>query len=411
TYNYLDSIGKKRGLDTKLKFAEGLIDGELRFKYFNFYISRFLWVNNIEGYRPGIGLHSNDRVSRAFYIGGFAGYGFKDSLWKYGGEIKFKLYHKNGIYLKGFYQKDFEESGAINFYKDQDIVSSELLRGFLVNNFDRVERTQIDLTGRTLQFLWYAITAYTARKVSTTNYQFAQFKNGEPVFGNEFNYAAIKVAVRYAYKEKMVQALHNTFLIGTKYPVLFGQVTKGFKNILGSDFEFTKVEAKIKFSFSTKAIGDIDFQIAAGKIFGNLPQGDLFAGRGNYQIIGLYSANSFQTMRLNEFYSDQYVALFYQQDLKTLLFRGRKFQPKPLLVINATIGTLANSTLHRNINFQTLDKGFIESGLIINNIISKQYFGVARLQLGVGAFYRLGYYMRSNPIDNAAFKVNFGLTF
>ncbi|MCY7361275.1 MAG: hypothetical protein LH629_04285, partial [Ignavibacteria bacterium] len=283
--------------------------------------------------------------------------------------------------------------------------------GFLINSFDRVERTQIDLTGRTFQFLHYDISAFTARKFATTNYQFAQFENGEPVFTNEFLFSAVKIALRYAYKEKMVQALHNTFFVSTAYPVLFAQVTQGFKNIFGSRYNFTKAEAKIKFYFSTKAIGDIAFQIAAGYILGELPQGDLFAGRGNYQIIGLYSGNSFQTMRLNEFYSDRYVALFYQQDLKTLLFRSRKFQPKPLLVINATIGTLGNKSLHHNTDFKTLDKGFIETGLIINNIISKQYFGVARLQLGVGAFYRLGYYMLPNPIDNVAFKVNFGISF
>jgi hypothetical protein len=411
TYHFLDSIGKKRGLDTKLRFAEGLLDGELRYKFFNFYISRFLWLNDIDGIRPGIGLHTNDRVSRIFSVGGFASYGFNDERWKLGGEAKIVLSQKNNIALKGIYQKDLEESGAINFYKDQDIVSSELLRSFLINSFDFVKRTQINLSGRSLQYLLFDIGVFNTQKFITTTYRFVLKGNNEFEERNNYGMSGFKIGVRYAYKEKMVQALHNTFLVGSEYPVLFGQVTRGFKNILDGEINYTKYEAKIKYNFKTKAIGEIYFQIAAGYIDGDLPVSDLFAGRGNYQIIGLYSANSFQTMRLNEFYSDKYVALFYQQDLETLLYRGKKFQPKPLLVFNATIGSLGNKTLHRYNNFKTLEKGFYETGIIISNLINKQYLGVARIELGLGAFYRLNYNDGLNQIDRFAFKVQFGLTF
>lgn len=416
TYEFLDSIGRSKHLDAKMRFAESLIDGELRFKYFNFNVSRFLWMNDLEGVRPGIGLRTNERVFKNISIGGFAGYGIKDERWKYGGELRLRLYQRNDVYLKFNYWKDLEESGAAAFYKDEDIFSSEIFRSFLVNSFDFVERRQVDFVGRTLQFLHYDVSAFTAAKESTTDYRFVRSVSGEPQLFDHYNFTGVKVALRYAYKEKMVQALRNTFFVGSDYPILFFQATQGFNGLMDGEFEYTKLEAKVKYDFSTKALGHIYLQVAAGRVFGELPLSDLFAGRGSYQIIGMYSSNSFQTMRLNEFYSDRYVNFFYEHDLKTLLFRGKKFQPKPLLVFNAGFGMMANKTQHRYLDdltksVKTMEKGFYETGLIVNDLISKEYLGVARIGLGAGAFYRFGPYELPEPIDNFAFKLDFNFNF
>ncbi len=407
TYHVLDSLGKKRGFDAKLKFVEGLLDGELRYKYVNFNISRFLWQNTLDGYRPGVGFRTNERVFKNAYFGGFFGYGFKDQRWKYGLDARFRLFRPNDIILKAFYWHDLEESGAVTFYKDVDLITTEILRGFLVNTFDRVKRYELNLSGRTFQYLHYNLSLYSATKYSTTNYNYILFKNNEPVPSQEFQFSAVKLQLRYAYKEKMVRALNSTFFIYTPYPTFFFNITHGVPDVLGSQFSFTKLEAKIKSLIKTKSIGDFYVQFAAGYIDGRVPLGDMFAGRGNYQLVGLYSENSFQTMRLNEFYSDKYVAAFIQQDLKSLLVRGKKFQPKPLLVFNMALGEMSNTNLHRDFDFKIPTRGYYETGVIVYDIITKQYLGVARFGLGGGAFYRLGAYSFSQPIKNLAIKAQF----
>ena len=416
TYAFLDSVGKAQKLDAKIRFGESMVDGELRAGFVNFYVSRFLWMNDLEKFRPGIGLRTNDRISRTFAVGGFAGYGIRDERWKYGGEARARLHQRNNIWLKYNYWQDLEESGAAAFYKDQDIFSSEIFRSFLVNSFDFVERNQIDFEGRTLQYLHFNVAGFTAAKQSTTDYRFVRSVDGEPALFDRYDFTGVKLQVRYAHKEKLVQALRNTFFVGTDYPILFLGVTQGFKGVMGGEFDYTKLEAKVKYDLSTKALGHIYLQVAAGRVFGESPLSDLFAGRGSYQIIGMYSSNSFQTMRLNEFYSDRYVNVFYEQDLKTLLFRGRKFQPKPLLVFNMGFGTMANKTQHQFLDnptkaVKTMEEGFYEGGLIVNDLISKEYFGVARVGLGAGAFYRFGPYELPDPIDNFAFKLDFNFTF
>lgn len=411
TYRVLDSLGKKRGFDAKLKFVEALLDGELRYKYFNFNISRFLWQNTLEHYRPGIGLRTNERVFKHIYLGGFAGYGIRDKRWKYGGDIRFRLFRPNDVFLKAFYWNDLEESGAVTFYKDVDLITTEILRGFLVNTFDRVERYQIDFSGRTFQYLHYNISLYSAKKYTTTTYQFIQYRNDEPLASTNFQFTALRLQMRYAYKEKMMRSLNTTFFIYTPYPTFFLNVTYGIPNILGSEFSFTKIEGKMKSTLKTKSLGDFYVQLAAGYIHGTVPLSDLFAGRGNYQPVGLYSENSFQTMRLNEFYSDKYVAAFIQHDLKTLLLRGKKFQPKPLFVFNMALGTLRNPDQHTNFLFTVPSRGYYETGLIVYDIITKEYLGVARFGLGGGAFYRLGYYSFNQPYKNIAIKAQLTLGF
>ena len=47
-----------------------------------------------------------------------------------------------------------------------------------------------------------------------------------------------------------------------------------------------------------------------------------------------------------------------------------------------------------------MDKGYYESGLLINNILG--IFGL--LNIGVGAFYRYGPYSFENVADNFAYK-------
>jgi hypothetical protein len=106
-------------------------------------------------------------------------------------------------------------------------------------------------------------------------------------------------------------------------------------------------------------------------------------------------------MRFNEFLSDRFVALFIKQDFGKLLFKPRgSFQPEIALVHNLGFGSLTGSTLHDNIDFKTLEKGYFEGGLLINNIFHIQIF-----RYGIGVLYRYGPYAFTKTIDNFAFKL------
>jgi hypothetical protein len=102
---------------------------------------------------------------------------------------------------------------------------------------------------------------------------------------------------------------------------------------------------------------------------------------------------------MNEFISDRFLSVFFRQNFGKLLFRTRSFQPEIVLVTNFGIGSLKSPERHRNIEFKTLEKGYYESGILINNILNQFFLGY-----GLGVYYRYGPYTLEKSIDNFAFK-------
>ena len=105
---------------------------------------------------------------------------------------------------------------------------------------------------------------------------------------------------------------------------------------------------------------------------------------------------------MNEFLSDRYAALFFTHDFGKLLFKTKMFKPEFALVNNVGIGTLANKNNHFGIKIKTMEKGYFESGVLINNLLNSQMIG-----LGVGVFYRYGTYALPTNKENISLKVSF----
>jgi hypothetical protein len=123
---------------------------------------------------------------------------------------------------------------------------------------------------------------------------------------------------------------------------------------------------------------------------------------GSYKPFTLEAEQSFGTMRLNEFLSDRFMSFFIKQDFGKLLFKPRgKFQPEVALIQNLGFGRLKNSGPHENITYNTMEKGYFEAGLLINNILRVQLF-----RYGIGVLYRYGPYAFDKTIDNFAFKLS-----
>jgi hypothetical protein len=70
------------------------------------------------------------------------------------------------------------------------------------------------------------------------------------------------------------------------------------------------------------------------------------------------------------------------------------------------IGNLAQPEVHEGISFQTMEKGFFESGIVIRQLLRINYFNLGYMGLGIGGFYRYGPYQHTELRQNLAFKVN-----
>jgi hypothetical protein len=117
------------------------------------------------------------------------------------------------------------------------------------------------------------------------------------------------------------------------------------------------------------------------------------------QRITFAGKNSFETMFFNEFFSSQYAYFQFKHGFsRVTLFK--KVKPSLVLVSRIAWGNLRKPEQHVGLNYKTLDKGYFESGIELNQI----YNG-----LGLGGFYRYGPNQLSKFQDNIAVKISFVL--
>lgn len=413
SYRVLDSLNRKYHFDRKVQWLNSWQDGLLRFPYVSVQIYNSILFNKPEFMRIGLGLETNSDFSKRYVLSGFAAYGLRDGIWKYGGFVKWKIYEPKNITLKFSASQNYEEDGGLTFFQGSYWGTGNGLRNYTISNFDFVDRKEIDFTARVRKFVNMQFSGFTTNKKTTPDnpYLFLDNSGDEPQLKNQYQFAGVQAALRWSYKERVVESLDHYYWVNQGYPVLWLQVTQGFKGFLQSDYTYTKYEAQVSYSFNTKSFGITSFVINGGFIQGILPSSELYAGRSSYAPIGLYAPGSFQTMRSGEFMDDRFVALYLKQDFLYNVIQWGHFQPNLVFVTNIGWGMLSHPEVHVNAAFRSMDKGYFESGILFNNLIARKVYGIVRFGLGAGVFYRYGPYAFTNQMNNLSFKATFSYNF
>ncbi len=402
TYRVIDSIGQANNFDMTVNSIESLLTGYLPGRYIDVNLRSLVDYNSYEGWRLGFGGRTNKNLSPYFDVGGHVAYGIKDKQWKYGAFITFNLDKRHDFNMRVSYLDDLEESGGIKFLEQISFLSSESFRKYMVENMDVVLKKQVELNWIMLKYLRANLFFRTTNIEATNSYLFSLSDISPVIMLNRFDYTELGFRLRYAYGEGFMETPYgNKFSLGTKYPIVYLNVTRGF-HWLNGDFDFTRVESKISKTFTNRILGDSKILLTGGLVIGNVPYSKLYAGQGSYKKIGVETENSFSTMQFDEFLSDKFISFYFKQDFGKLLFRTKKFSPGIALVNNIGFGWLDDKEYHTNIEFQTMDKGYYECGILFNNLLRYKFFGY-----GLGLYYRYGPYSFSSIHDNFAFKLSF----
>ena len=403
TYRALDSISKKENFEFKFKAAESLIKGYVPIKWFDLDLSRILRVNAYEGLRLGAGGLTNSRISEYFSVGGYYAYGFRDKASKYGGEGHLYIYPKKEVTFNVSWNYDVNESGGSRFISDRRPQRLEGVRNLLVNRMDREENTTISLSFRSLKYVLSEVFVRQSHSNPLYNYSLDDY---EPV--QRFSWFETGLLVKISRKEQFYRNGRLRVSLGTKLPVYRVQIVHGQDLASAGALDYTRVEFRMEHKVTTRRIGTAYFQINAGMVDGTVPYSRLFNGRGNQENsfrLAVASVNCFETMGMNEFLTDRYAAFFFQQDFGPL-FSIKKFKPSFGVVFNSMAGTLKNPSFQKGITFKVPEKGFFETGLLINNLLTMNGGGY-----GIGGFYRLGQYASANWKNNIALKLMLSVVF
>ena len=408
TYHLLDSIGEENHFDRKLKTLEALTTAQIPISVVSLDLNRIVSFNDYEQVRLGLGLHTNDRLSRWFTLGGYAGYGVRDKVLKYGADATvFLKKNSKDYFFKYSYSDDIGEPGKAQYFYSQ----VKYTRNLIASRMDHLIQQELSFNFRALKYLTVNVALNQNQRTANYTYGFyPDASSGIPV--PVFQSTEVRIRGRYAYQEKLVQTFGQMVSSGSKYPILHVAYSSGFKTPGYGDYNFYKVSAGIEKTFLIKKFGKTNILLEGGKMEGTVPYPYLFNGNGSFTKDGyLYVQHSFQTMGLYEFLGDEYVNLFLSHNFGTLLFKTEKFRPELLLFTSIGYGSLHDSLPHRELAFKTMDKGYYESGLMINNLVRANYLNLFYLGLGGGAFIRYGSYAYPKWEDNMAYKLSLTVSF
>lgn len=410
TFHNLDSVGKKMvGFQTAFKVLEGLFVGRFKAGVFYLPLEYLVQLNQYEGVRLGLGFQTGNTISKIFSLEGYAGYGFNDEALKYGGGLRVNASAAKDAYFRFLYRQDLLEPGRPGFIKSPIGASTqESIRTWMTSRMDSIEQYRLEFSER--PFHGSQVTLFAQHQARNPTYGYTFVSPEDNTSRTRFTTFEAGLQWRFAPKENTMKIGESQVVTKMTYPQLNVSLSKGFAGALEGEYNFTKIELRIDHQILTRGLGKLTVQLASGAMDAQMPLPYLFNGKGSRFndsfLNSVVAGNYFQTMGLYEFVANRYAYLFLNHNLGRLTGNKSKyFRPELALVHNTGIGSLDGTSLHRGIDFKTMEKGFFESGLILTNLVRVNYLNLAYLGLGAGAFYRYGNYALPETADNLVVKL------
>ena len=405
TYRFVDSIFDEANInfDKITSAMVSLMQDEIPIKFVNLNMNSIMDYNIGNGWKLGLGFKTNEKMSRFVSVGAFGNYWFKAKEFNYGGDIDFNILPSKDMRLKFHAAHEFERLGNYGFEEKKGVLNPSNYKHFYVKATSLNNIVSAEYSTYFNKHLKGFVRFEVADKKVFDNSQILNFSDSQ--FSR---LSTLDFKLRIAFKERFIRSAYGLRSGGNANPVIWISYQKNLKGVFGSPYNFDKIELQFKGRKEFKYLGVTSVKAQAGYIHGIAPATELFNIEGSgADKFDVYSPESFNTMRPDEFFCDRFAALYFSHNFKNLLFDFKKFHPEIIVVTNIAFGKRnsdSDSQIFRFSDSQIsndLSKGYYESGLIVDNIIRMLY-----IKLGFGTFYRYGPYSYDKTWDNFVFKIN-----
>jgi hypothetical protein len=404
TYRYMDSLGKAVQLDRLVRTTTALINGLIPLGMVDLNIRQLLTFNDFEGFKPGLGLQTNQKLSRHFAAAAFFGYALKRKQSAYEVSLNVPLWRKNDWKLQLKHYQNHNESGSSALPENNPALLNESnFRRYFIDRMDFTKGFETHI--HFMPFKKISIETGFLQKDIFTDYGY-QFKpeDTSPIEVEKIFSKELRLSMGYTPREKFTSYDGIKTPLVKVLPVFWITYSLGNAHFIDKNEKYQKFELRLDKSWHFNYTGKTNVRIEAGIIDGTLPYQMLFNLPASYSSTGLYATNSFATMRLDEFVTDRYIQLFFVQDFGQLLVRKKFFNPEISFATNISFGWLKNSGQHTGIEIKSPEDGFFESGILLKKLIK-----MPGTKLGVGAFYRYGPYQLDRFKENLALKLTISI--
>ncbi|MCQ2283423.1 MAG: DUF5686 family protein [Bacteroidales bacterium] len=403
-YELIDSISHAAGLDKSMDNINTLSQGCVAIGPISLNIADLIDYREVEGWRLGLGLYTNERLSKRITFGGHFAYGFRDKQWKYGGMVDVVLMPKLAMHLTLQAAHDLFESGAVSHNNNANIfLSADYIRQWLVDYYDYGNRYSLSYQLKPAKWLTLQLQANYGQYSTGYRYHFQQ-EVRERTAHFAFNNFETRFMARLAFKEREIRSGSLLLTEESPYPVLTLHYTKGFQDVWGSNFDYHKIGINLRYCKNYKNAGYTAISLWGGYTPNDLPASLLYSPMAAYAIVDFDSWEQFATMHSNDFLCDRYLFAFLRHNFGKIT-ANKKFSPQLILCHNMAFGKLTHTQSHQGIKPEDLSRGYFESGIILDHLVEVMNM----FAMGVGVFYHYGPYYKEKVIDNFAIKIRFSI--
>ncbi|WP_413999536.1 DUF5686 family protein [Flavobacterium sp. W1B] len=400
TYLALDSIAIKKRIESRIRFGRKIVNGYLPMGYVDLDLRRIFRYNNYEGFRLGIGGTTSEQFSKIYRIEGYTAYGTKDGEFKYNLGVAARVGKFSNSWIGASYTDDVREIASTLYSVEKRPFKLYDPRPINISTFYNY------VSWKT--YIETKIIPKTESKWELTHSAI------EPKFNYTYNLDGT-LYTHYVMTTAMVSLQWNPFSdymqtpigrieVEKRFPKFTFQYTQSLPKIANNDFEFSKIDFKTEYEKKYLNGQKTNLLLEAGYALGDVPLTHLYNTSPNnitketvIQRITFAGRNSFETMYFNEFFSSEFVYFQLKHGFKRVtLFQ--KVKPSLVLVSRMAWGNLQKPEQHIGLDYKTLDKGYFESGIELNQILNG---------LGLTAFYRYGPNGLPKFEDNIAIKLSF----
>jgi hypothetical protein len=368
--------------------------------------------NVVEGIRVRVGGRTYFGPNDKWRLQGYTAYGFDDNKFKYGLSGKWMVDSKRRIIVEAGNRRDVEQIGA-SLTTTNDVLGRSFASSALFASGNNGKLTNINLTMASVEI------EPIKNLIFKTGFSYRTLESASPTFSldyfsddtytttkSEVKQSEVNLQVEYTPGRKTVGYGVERLNVDSPYSRFFVNYSQGFKGLIDSDFDYSKLQLYYKQPITIGPLGRTNLTMELGKTFGQVPLGlmSVIPGNQTYFIIG----NTFNNLNFYEFVSDEYATLQWDHNFQGRLLSRiplmRKLNWREIIGVRGVYGTISQENQLINASglvYQAPKQPYWEYSVGIGNI-----FKVFRID----ASWR-GNYRNIPGTNNFTIKGEFGFYF
>ncbi len=393
TYHVLDTLVNNKKVDLHIDWIWALTSGYVRLGLFDIDLAKVWTTNQHEKNRFGMGLYSNHRLLNWISFGGYAGYGVRDYVWKYGGEINLYPDPYHNYRFTFSYKKDLFTSANTDFIPKKIFDFNNDLY-FLNYRFEAMQNLGFEVS--LPLFLYTRLSVSFDDKKLKSLYNYRYFKNDE--WTNEYHYTTTTFKLTVNVGEQVLKIpdfKQITTSPNINYPI-FNLIFTGGLPIASDNYSFSRFQISYEQGYDMFQNGILRWYMSAGYVNKGVPYNLLFRVPGA-NLSHFYFIRSFNTVGVYEFITNRYISGYITYDTGPIFWRNTFSEPVLRFSLNSFWGDLETNPYSdmSALPYKVPQNGLFEIGTMLNKIVR-----IGSTGFGLGCFYRFGYYHQPNFWDN-----------